>query len=43
MHKIIDYHLLDSTKCSGDYIEEPTMKWKNLGAHGALLAMQIMI
>ena len=43
MHKVIDYQLLDSTECSGDYIEEPTVKWKYLGAHGALLTMQIVI
>ena len=43
MHKVIDYQLLDSTECSGNYIEEPTVKRKYLGACGALLAMQIMI
>ena len=43
MHKVIDYQLLDSTECSGDYIEEPTVKQKYLGARGALLAMQIVI
>ena len=43
MHEVIDYQLLDSNECSGDYIEEPTMKRKDLGACGALLAMKIMI
>ena len=43
MHKVIDYQLLDLTECSGDYIEEPTVKEKYLGARGALLGMQIMI
>ena len=43
MHKINDYQLLDSTECSGDYIEQPNTKWKDLGACGALLAMKIMI
>ena len=43
MHKVIDYQLLDSTECSGNYIEEPIVKWKDLGACGALLTMKIMI
>ena len=43
MHKVIDYQLLDLTEWNGDYIEEPTVKWKDLGARGALLTMQIVI
>ena len=43
MHKVIDYQLLDLIECSGDYIEEPIVKRKYLGARGPLLAMQIVI